>query len=840
VATLTRPRLVPWLVWVAGLLAAQVAAGVVLWPWIDPRYSFYGPADAHNHVVRLYFLDSLLGRGILFPRWWPDLALGFGYPLLSYYSPGAYYVAQAWHLAGAGFYRSAQLLGAVSVALGASGAYVLGAWLFRRVPAALVLAFAYVLAPYPFLTNLYGDVTLPQALGLGLLPWLLAFAWRAVERGGAGYVLGLAGALAGLVLTHSITALLGAGMLVPWLAGAVLDVPPGARRAGIGRALTGVGLGLALSAFAWLPAVSELSAVHVELGRLPYLTFERSLWPLPLDPNWMSPRPGGSSEAPRASVSQAVFLAGSVLVGVAGWAASRGARKGGVARGEAVPWGAVGAAGMVAGVTWYLNGTWSRPVWETAPLLANIQFAWRLWGPFSLAVAIFGAGSFAGVASTGRPQWLLAGLLTGLVAVGGLSLRPPAPVPDAPIPESLGAAEVRKDEGSALVAMAGTTSTGEFLPRSVVFDAPLDAFGGSRDAYERRFPGGGWIAGRLWPYAGTVRVRQVWDAPTSTRAEVEASGGEPAEVGFRTLVFPGWRAYVDGRRVQLEMPPVDPVARLGYGFAVVTVPPGAHTVELALGSTPWRTAGAVLAIAGAGAAVALLGWGVASRAVRARLVVVVGVVTLVAVVGKVADDVHALRSPPWSLPMFGRRAPPSIVLDLAGVPPVGGAQRVAREVGDPGGHPGGRVDVGAHEIGGHRRSWLVTNPPAEVAAEVLLPERAVFQSGLGIDPQSPEDWEGPGAVRFTLEVVDDTGGRKVLLDEVVRLQVGPAERGWRFALVDLGAYARRRVTLVLRTEASDAPAGLRAGWADAFVYVDRSARYPPPTFVAPALSGGGR
>jgi len=89
-------------------------------------------------------------------------------------------------------------------------------------------------------------------------------------------------------------------------------------------------------------------------------------------------------------------------------------------------------------------------------------------------------------------------------------------------------------------------------------------------------------------------------------------------------------------------------------------------------------------------------------------------------------------------------------------------------------------------------------------------------------------------------VVDDAGGRAVLLDEVVRLQMAPVERGWRFALVDLGAYAQRRATLGLRTESLDAPAGRRAGWAGAFVYVDRSARYPPPAFVAPALSADGR
>src|SRR6185503_6083472 len=122
---------------------------------------------------------------------------------------------------------------------------------------------------------------------------------------------------------------------------------------------------------------------------------------------------------------------------------------------------------------------------------------------------------------------------------------------------------------------------------------------GGRAAFEARYPEAGWIAGRVWPFAGTVRVLQVWDGPAGTRAAVEVDGPDPARVAFRTFVFPGWRGYVDGRPAPLRTPPVDAETGLGFGFAVVDVPPGTHTVELALGSTPWRTAGTLLALAGA-------------------------------------------------------------------------------------------------------------------------------------------------------------------------------------------------------------------------------------------------
>jgi hypothetical protein len=818
-----------WAGWTAGLVAVCVAGALVLWPWLDPRYSFYGPLDAHNHVMRVYFLDHLLRQGAFFPRWWPDLALGYGYPLFNYYPPGAYFVAGAMHLAGATIYRSVQLLGAFAVALGAGGSFVLGAWLFGRVSAAVALSCAFVLAPYPFLTTLYGDGTLPQALGLGLLPWLLAFAWRATQRPGSRYVLGLGATLAALLLTHSLTALLGAGMLVPWIAGATLGLAPGGRRAGAGRALGGVALGLAISAFVWLPALLEQGAVRVELGQLPYLRFERSLWPFPLDLRWTFPAPrSSSSESPRASVAQVALLCAGAGVWAAGILHRRSAGRAGT--------GAVSAAVLVAATTWLLNGTWSRPVWESVPLLASVQFAWRLWGPFSLAVAVAGASLFAAAPGARYWRWALGGLLTGLVALNALTLRPPPPAPASAPPASPAGAKAREDEGTTLVALAGTTSTGEFLPRAVVFDAPLDTYQGSREAYEGPFPSGGWIAGRVWPYSGEVRVRRVRDAPARTVAEVQVGGSAPAEVAFRTLAFPGWRAYVDGRRAPYRTPPVDRATRLGHGFVVVDVPPGAHTVELALGSTLWRSVGAVVSIAGLGAAMATLCRSVVSGALATRLVVAVAALSLLAAAVRVGGDLSALRAPPWPWPGTGRGAAPAIALDFAAVATPADTRRTALRLGE--GESGATAGHGFQEIGGHRRHWLALPLPAEASAALLVPPRAVFQAGLGVDPGAGADSEGV-AVRFTLEVVDGAGGREVLLDEVLLPQERDAGPGWRFAQVDLGAHAGQRVTLVLRTEGASGGAGPRAGWADAYVYVDRSARYPPPTVVAPALPVAG-
>jgi hypothetical protein len=142
------------------------------------------------------------------------------------------------------------------------------------------------------------------------------------------------------------------------------------------------------------------------------------------------------------------------------------------------------------------------------------------------------------------------------------------------------------------------------------------------------------------------------------------------------------------------------------------------------------------------------------------------------------------------------------------------------------------VALGAKEIGGDWRPWLFMHPPSQVEIPFDVPPHAVFQAGLGIDPDA---WgqRDAGEVRFIVEVVDGAD-RQRLLDTVLRPGTEETDRGWRFASVDLGAFAGRSVTLVLRTEALVTPYFTWSGWATPMVYVDRSARYPPPDAVAPA------
>jgi uncharacterized membrane protein len=113
--------------WATTLRAAvvQIAAplvllslvGIALAPWVRPDLYWEDVADAPNHLIRIYAVGAELAAGNWFPRWLPDLYLGYGYPLLNFYAPATYYIAAALRLLGASVYGALQWTGVFAAAM---------------------------------------------------------------------------------------------------------------------------------------------------------------------------------------------------------------------------------------------------------------------------------------------------------------------------------------------------------------------------------------------------------------------------------------------------------------------------------------------------------------------------------------------------------------------------------------------------------------------------------------------------------------------------------------------------------------------------------------------------
>ncbi|RIK35768.1 MAG: hypothetical protein DCC57_23050 [Chloroflexi bacterium] len=217
--------------------------------------------DGVTHLMRIARLDEAIRQGYLFPRWLPDLLLGYGYPALNYYAAGSYYLVELLYLTLApSLYAAFVLAQALLVILAGIGAYRLAYDLLaERSPQpaipALVAAAAYVYAPY-LLINIYVRGAIAELGAQMLLPWILwSFRriWRSPDP--QAYVWGGALSLGLLAWTHTISLLTVPPLLVAYLlmlgAGRA-DWRPRARYSAFA-----ILWAMLVSSFYWIPLILE-------------------------------------------------------------------------------------------------------------------------------------------------------------------------------------------------------------------------------------------------------------------------------------------------------------------------------------------------------------------------------------------------------------------------------------------------------------------------------------------------------------------------------------------------------------------------------------------------------
>lgn len=503
-------------------------------------------ADALLHAYRVWAFHASWMQGNLWPRLSPDLAWGYGYPVFHFYAPLTYALGAAWHLLGADLAWAVTGLMALAVVLGALGVGALAADLWEP-RAAWLAASAYATAPY-ILFNVYGRAALPELWGLALWAWALWALVRAAHTPTRSVLAVLMVALAGLALAHNLTFVWGTAALLGVWAWHVAHRSSGWREAGVAGAL-----GLALSAFFWVPAFTETASVQVSQLTAPdTLNFryyfiglaDLARFSFVFDPFLQAdqiPVAFGGGLALAAGVGAGLGLAGPQRVRVA-------------------------VVTVATGATVFLAVAASQPVWEAVPLLAVMQFPWRWLGPASILAAVL-VGGWVRLA-VGR-AWLAGALVVGLALSGwAWTYAQTQPTPEA----SRAGLLALESQGQ-----MGTTATNEFLPVGV-----------------RQFPAQPWAGPRLLP--GQAAVRTSTESALAAMVTVQASA--PLTLTWQWFYFPGWQASLNGQPWPIT--PSDP-----HGWVQVVVPPGDHTVQVAFGLTPaWQ---GWLGLAGL-AAVLALGW----------------------------------------------------------------------------------------------------------------------------------------------------------------------------------------------------------------------------------------
>lgn len=584
-------------------------------PLLTPAYFF----DAHDAPHSIFFLvefDQTVRDGYLWPRWSPDFAFGYGYPLFNIYAPLAFYAAEVLHWLGFTFVEAVKAIYALATIGGGLAMYGFLARVLGR-PAGVLGAVIYMLAPYHLL-EVYVRSAYPEFVSLALFPLVLWTFTELVVRPGARRLALAALSYGLLALTHHASFFTFTPFLIGYVAFLIVwrwkpMADSGARplRAPLLTLAAGL-LGLALAAVYLIPMALEVR--YVKMAQWTAFSYDYRqhfvYFGQLLSPMWGY---GYSGPGLADGMSFQLGAAALVMVTFGGWLAvanlmTTPAR---AERGDAggLPAGWILFFLAVLAVAVWLMSPAAEFVWQVLPIASLVQFPWRLLGIATLAMAIVAAAA----ARVGSRQLRHAGATPDLLmpAAARLSLMGPrlsgGEHPAVPaevyvlcLAVVLGSfaytqpqytsvepwresplAVIRWDQHSPADRVAMVANT-EQQPTS----GPLE------EHYESGTP---LPAATIVEGDGTLETLRRGGASS----EVQVHAVEPITVQFYTYDYPGWQVTADG--VAIPHRPAPP-----YGLITVDVPAGEHRLTLRMGSTPPRWTGGLLSLAAAALVIALI------------------------------------------------------------------------------------------------------------------------------------------------------------------------------------------------------------------------------------------
>jgi len=541
--------------------AVLLAVCAVAWPLLSDGgfLNTRGGGDSPFLLQRLHQLVAALGDGHFPVRWMPDANYGFGYPFYNYYAPLSIYVAAVFRLLGFGYVHAIQLAQGLGFLIAAWATYRLATRWLESEWAGLLAAVAYTVAPF-HMVNVYvrGD-SLAEFWAMAFYPLVLlaADALMTPDANQKRNVAWLALSYAALILTHNISALIFTPFLLLYI---LLRAGRSGRPfvAALRAPSLALALGLALSAWFWLPALTETALAQIEPVTSGYFHFSNHFWNADLVQTSLFfdyDVAGGNAFRMGLVQSGAIFLGLVALLWRLG--RQRGA--------PPAPHTFTIAALLVAT---FMITSLSRPLWEALPLLPFTQFPWR---------------------------FLSVQALTGAILTGALALLPGRRllVPAAAI--LLVAASLGRLETDHL-AISGEGVTAERLAQYEWFTGNIGATVSAEylpGTVQPRPYTSAWVErgtrNRVEVLSGQATARLTRRRATTQTWEVMA--GDPgATIVLPTLYWPGWAAAVDGQEANGR-----PAA--GSGLITVDVPAGEHTLVLSLKRTPVRLAGEGLSLA---------------------------------------------------------------------------------------------------------------------------------------------------------------------------------------------------------------------------------------------------
>ncbi len=541
-------------------LAVLVIILVVILPlWGAPPYG----DDMRLHIYRIPVVLALWENGVPFARWLPMLNLGYGSPLFNFYPPLSAYLLTLFYLM-VNQQTAVAWNGLLALALagGSVGMFLLGRRLYGAAGGVLATAL-YTWSPH-LVAQSYARGSSSNALALALFPWVVWGLLVVTARPSAQRICLAALSIALLMLAHTAASLLFLGPLAV-LAGTAVWFAPSSRWAALRAILLTLALGLALSAFSWLPALAEIDATRyaAEAGKVAYQEHFADVlrWPeqvvagahnpgLPKTPGW---------------AQMALGMMGTGLAVFLWW---RG-RQWVTAKSAALPVALTAVSGLMGWAILLLASSISSSLWARLPPLQSLQFPWRLLDIPTFCLALAGGFVLYTPFLQSRSRWAagrLVVLVVGLIVAFAAMLPYLYPPRNHSLPERpllADATAVQQQFG-----IYGLTAWGEYSAATVTAWPTAVAFPGADEMiplHQKIFD---------VPEGVTAVSGDPW------RAMWHSNLPQTATITLAVHDFLGWRAWVDGEEVAVG---VD-----GHGRIQLSIPAGSHQVELAFTRTKVR------------------------------------------------------------------------------------------------------------------------------------------------------------------------------------------------------------------------------------------------------------
>lgn len=524
-----------------------------------------------QHVARLSLLDLGLKQGQVYPRWVDTLGFGFGYPLFNFYPPLIYYLAEIFHLLGMSFIVSVKMVIFLGFFLGAYGTFLFAKKLTDK-KTALLAATLFTFFLYRGVL-VYVRGALAEFFAMSLLPFVFLACHNLFKKNNLPTAVYLGISISFLILSHSLIAMpslffIGAFFIFYYYQS--VD-----KKQFIKLSLIGFIVALSLSAFFWLPSLSERKYTMVdeiltrELAsyKIHYVEpqqFINSLWGY-----------GGSGPGLTDAMSFQVgkfhilLIAASLMI-----FAIYLKRKDEVNKYYVFFL-------LLLFFSLFMATSYSSFIWDNLRPLWYLQFPWRFLtftGFFASIVGAYSLYMISQILKKNRYGKIITFAAFYFFIQTALFVYPKYFHPEAFLKSS-------DSDLTSFNEIAGRISATsfEFIPKGVKT---------TKSAYDTTIPDikKTMISEdtfRIIPDLGLVKV-----TPTEKKVihkGFSVTGLSDFTFRLNTFNFPGWKAYVDSQEAVIN-------DNNEYKLITISVPRGQHTIDFFFKDTPVRTVGNIISL----------------------------------------------------------------------------------------------------------------------------------------------------------------------------------------------------------------------------------------------------